>query len=204
MADERNGLLIAFEGIDGAGKTTQVELLVNALQQAGHDVVRSREPTDGPWGEKIKQSAAHGRLPLDEEIEAFIEDRKEHVAQVIAPALASGKTVILDRYFYSTIAYQGARGADVKELTRRNHAIAPIPDVVLLLDIDPAAGLDRVSQLRGDIPNLFEREESLTVARQIFLQLSKDDDRIRVIDGRGSIEEVHRTICDALPASANN
>ena len=108
MQRHDSGTLIAMEGIDGAGKTTQVDLLVEFLRSAGVRVVRSKEPTDGPWGKKIRHSAANGRMTLEQEIEAFVDDRKEHVQNVIAPALNDGQTVVLDRYFYSTIAYQGS------------------------------------------------------------------------------------------------
>src|SRR5947209_1050262 len=132
------GVLIAIEGIDGAGKTTQVNRLAEVLRSVGGlEVVTSKEPTNGRWGQKIRQSAASGRLPLEEELEAFIQDRLEHVAQIIVPSLAADKVVILDRYFYSTIAYQGARGADIAYLDRHMREIAPVPDVVYVLDIDP-------------------------------------------------------------------
>jgi len=98
MADNRRkGILLAFEGVDGAGKTTQVKLLEEALKNAGENVVVSKEPTEGVWGQKIRKSASTGRLPLDEELEAFIEDRKEHIKKLIAPSIEQGKIVILDR-----------------------------------------------------------------------------------------------------------
>ena len=103
------GLLIAFDGIDGASKTTQVALLADFLASKG-ETIRSKEPTDGKWGQIIRNAAANGRLPLEEELRVLIEDRKEHVRDLILPALSKGKAVILDRYFYSTIAYQGSRG----------------------------------------------------------------------------------------------
>src|SRR5260370_25230495 len=104
VPDLRNrSILIAIEGIDGAGKTTQVERLAQALRVVGQELVISKEPTNGRWGKKIRESAANGRLPLKEELKAFINDRTEHVRNVIQPALDTGKIVILDRYFYSTI-----------------------------------------------------------------------------------------------------
>jgi dTMP kinase len=116
MAAAKEGILLAVDGIDGAGKTTQVKLLADALRAAGENVLASKEPTDGQWGRRLRQSAQNGRLSLEDELHAFIEDRKEHVATTILPALAAGSVVLLDRYFYSTIAYQGARGADVATL----------------------------------------------------------------------------------------
>src|SRR4051794_4247303 len=103
------GILIAVEGIDGAGKTTQVTRLCAALADVGETVVRSKEPTNGPHGRRLRESAQTGRMNADEELQTFIADRREHVETVIRPALERGETVILDRYFYSTVAYQGVR-----------------------------------------------------------------------------------------------
>lgn len=107
------GKLIAFEGIDGTGKSTQLKLLATFLRQRGQLVLETKEPTDGPVGQQIR-ALFHNRksLSLDEELELFIEDRRMHVLQHILPALEQGAFVLTDRYYYSTAAYQGARGAD--------------------------------------------------------------------------------------------
>ncbi len=128
------GLLIAIEGIDGAGKSTLARRLATTLEAAGARVVLSKEPTNGPWGTQLRQSAATGRLSADEEAELLIRDRHEHVDTLIAPALARGDIVILDRYFPSMLAYQGAAGLPLDDLLERN-AFAPRPDVLLLLDL---------------------------------------------------------------------
>src|SRR5262245_42547095 len=94
------GILIVVEGIDGAGKSTQVRRIAEALRAVGETVVQSREPTDGPWGRKIRESAVSGRMSLADELHAFVEDRREHVAGVIRPALDRGEIVVLDRYYY--------------------------------------------------------------------------------------------------------
>lgn len=187
------GVLVAFEGIDGAGKTTQVARLAEALRAAGEEVVTSKEPTNGPWGRKIRESAATGRLPLEEELEAFIQDRIEHVAHTILPALQEGKIVLLDRYFYSTIAYQGARGADPEELDRKMRAIAPTPDVVYVLDLEPRTALARI-QTRDGAPNEFEKVESLEQVRSVFKRLEEKHREIFEIDGSDDAETVHRQI----------
>ena len=189
-------MLIAIEGIDGAGKTTQVSLLAQAFETIGEEPVATKEPTDGPWGRKIRESAENGRLSLEEELEAFIQDRAEHVKQVIEPALNAGSIVILDRYFYSTIAYQGARGADAAAIKSRMESLFPLPDIVFLLDIDPADGLQRISELRKDKPNEFENVESLAKARAIFNSL--DDERITKLDGSLAPETIHRGIVAGL------
>ena len=188
------GILIAVEGIDGAGKTTQVQLLAEALRSAGEGVTVSKEPTDGHWGRKIKESASNGRLPIEEELHILTEDRKQHVQEVIRPALKEGDIVILDRYFYSTLAYQGARGVDVEEIDKQMRDFAPIPDMVLLLDVEPRKGIFRISEDRGETPNHFEGAEDLSKVRELFNRLSRVKDEIWKIDGSLSIEEVHATI----------
>jgi dTMP kinase len=189
-----NGMLIVIEGIDGAGKTTQVEALQRAFLTAGEVPVVSKEPTDGPWGLKIKQSATSGRMPLDEELQAFIQDRTEHVRTLILPALSEGRIVILDRYFYSTIAYQGSRGADFLKIESEMKARFPIPDVVFVLDIDPTISIHRIHHSRRDTPNEFEQYEGLRKAREIFANLSGD--HVRILDGTLSIPVLHANILD--------
>lgn len=192
------GRLIAVEGIDGAGKSTQIERLARALRDSGVDVVCSKEPTDGAWGKKLRESALTGRMSLDEELEYFIQDRRQHVRELIGPALAAGDTVLLDRYFYSTIAYQGARGADVAALTEQMVAEFPLPEIVFLIDVSPEVGLHRVAQSRGDVPNEFERAESLRDVREVFLSLEQARPEVERIDGRPSEDAVFGEIMKRL------
>jgi dTMP kinase len=166
------GFLLVLEGIDGMGKSTVARRLVDHCNELGRPAIFSREPTDGPWGRKLRESARTGRLDLAEELELFLADRAEHVTQVIQPALDAGKVVILDRYYLSTAAYQGARGADPEKILEQNEKFAPPPDLVLLLDADPAAGLARV-QRRGDVPDEFEHANALAEVRRIFLAIAR-------------------------------
>jgi dTMP kinase len=198
MQRHDTGVLIAIEGIDGAGKTTQVARLVDHFKANGVTPIQSKEPTDGSWGRKIRQSAQHGRMSPAEEIEAFTEDRKEHVRNLIGPALESGRVVILDRYFYSTIAYQGAHGGDVRVLDAAMHEIAPEPDIVFLLDVSPEIGLARITRERGDKPNAFESAENLRAVRSEFQKLAQRNGNICVIDGMASADDVHRQIVQRL------
>jgi dTMP kinase len=193
------GIFIAVEGIDGAGKTTQVELLGRALRDAGETVVLSKEPTDGPWGRKVRESAKTGRLSLAEELEAFTEDRKQHVAELIVPAIEAGKVVILDRYYFSTIAYQGSRGLAVEELTQAMRAIAPLPDLTLLIDADPQVSLHRIRNHREEIPNHFEQHDALSAVRAIFKTLASDPkNQIVEINGMLPLDAVYREIANVL------
>ena len=167
----RQGLFIVFEGLDGAGKTTQVRLLVERLRQCGYEVVSLKEPTAGPWGQKIRALAHHGRqdVALETELAWFLEDRRQDVAENITPALARGHIVVLDRYYFSTIAYQGARGANPDMIRQLNEAFAPPPDLLFLLEITPAQGLQRVQQQR--VPDEFEQLEYLQQVAAFFAQM---------------------------------
>jgi dTMP kinase len=139
------GFLLALEGIDGSGKSTAAEGIVSALRGEGRTVVATREPTEGEWGRRIREMAASGRtVSPSEELRWFVEDRREHVAQVIAPGLAAGSVVVTDRYFLSSVAYQGARGLDWRGILQESEEQFPIPDLALLFRIDPAAGLERI------------------------------------------------------------
>jgi dTMP kinase len=159
-----HGKLIVFEGIDGAGKTT-LSLLIRDMLQSHVDVVLEYEPTAGPHGRRLRESARAVRLPLADEIDLFIADRREHVEQVIAPALARGAFVLLDRYVWSTVAYQGARGADPNELLARNSEF-PEADLTILLDLNPSVTTGRRSR-----PDVFEQIEYLESVRRTYLRL---------------------------------
>ncbi len=161
------GKLIAFEGIDGAGKSSQARALAQALESAGFSVLLSREPTDGPWGRKLRQSALHQRLSPEEELEAFLADRRQHVEELIAPGLAAGKIILVDRYYFSTVAYQGIRGLNPQQLLEENESFAPAPDLLILLELEAAEGLRRIHG-RGDVSDLFEREQDLREVAKIF------------------------------------
>ena len=166
------GFLLVLEGIDGTGKSTQAQLIEEALTARHFTVLRTKEPTTGKWGQLLRDSAVTGRLSIEEEVETFIKDRREHVTEKIMPALRAGQIVIVDRYYFSTAAYQGARGLDPQELIRRNEEFAPEPDLLVLLDLEVTGGLERI-QTRGDRANLFEQTSALQRAREIFLSLRK-------------------------------
>lgn len=190
------GTFIVIEGIDGTGKSTQARQLAEWFLAQGREVVVSREPTDGPWGRKLRESAATGRLSPQDELDYFLKDRAQHVAELIAPALASGKVVILDRYYFSSMAYQGCRGFDPAEIRRLNEAIAPPPDLLLILDLEVDAALGRIGT-RGDTANEFEKRDSLQRCREIFLSL-KDEPFVRVIPSDCEIDEVASRIREVV------
>ncbi len=190
------GTFIVLDGIDGTGKSTQARRLGDWFISQGREVVISWEPTDGPWGAKLRASASSGRLSPEDELQYFLNDRRQHVEELIVPSLAVGKVVILDRYYFSTMAYQGARGLDPAEIRILNEQFAPVPDLLLILDLDVDAALGRI-RARGDIANEFEKRESLERCREIFLSL-KDEPFARIIDSSGSLDEVEARIRQAM------
>jgi dTMP kinase len=192
----RPGLFIVIEGIDGTGKSTQARRLAEWFTSQGREVVLSHEPTAGHWGQKIRATATSGRLSLAEELEYFLNDRREHVRDLIAPSLAAGKVVILDRYYFSTMAYQGVRGGDPLAIRQANEAFAPVPDLLILLDLDVDAALQRIGS-RGDAANEFEHRDALVRCREIFLSL-RDEPFARVISSSGSLDEVTAQIQEAV------
>jgi dTMP kinase len=185
------GTLIAIEGIDGSGKTTQAALLKDWALGLGFEVVATKEPTAGPWGSRIRNSKFTSRMSADEELDCFVRDRREHVEELLAPSLERGAVVIVDRYYFSTAAYQGARGLEPAAVLALNQAFAPRPDIVLLLDLAPEEGLQRVSE-RGAGRDLFESVEELTKARAIFLSL--EEPRIVKLDATLGVVDLHARI----------
>jgi dTMP kinase len=194
----KRGLLIAIEGIDGAGKTTQTSLLLDRLKKNGYLAVALHEPTDGKWGQKIRELAKSGRhnVTPEEELDFFYQDRIEDVELNIKPALAGNKIVIMDRYYFSSIAYQGIRGLDVNKIEEMNQKIAPKPDILIILDIKPAVSLQRIRRNRDNGPNEFEKTKHLEQSRDIFLKQFSNRAYTRIIEGNGrrSPEEVSRNI----------
>ncbi len=186
------GALIVIEGIDGAGKSTQHARLAARLLAEGYAVTASREPTGGPHGRRIREIARAGRqaTSAEEEVRLFLDDRREHVAQVIAPALAAGQVVLLDRYYLSTIAYQGALGIDPGFIQQANESFAPPPDLALILMLPVAEALARIRAGRaGGLDVAFERADYLERVASIFRSMpARLDPRVtetRIVDASG-------------------
>jgi len=188
----RRGKLIVFEGTDGCGKSTQVQLLHQELQTRNIDAIATREPTDGAFGRKIRELYRNrGNYDPDEELELFLADRREHVAEVITPAIEAGKIVICDRYFLSTAAYQGARGCDPEKILALN-SFAPPPDLALIFHVPLTVGLARIVEGRGEELNDFEQIQNLTKVAQIFASLQLP--YISRIDASGDIAQVKQQV----------
>ena len=194
------GLLIVFEGIDGAGKSTHLRRLAHWLDVQGLDHVAQREPTDGPHGQRLRALAAKGRDAIcpEEECRLFLLDRRDDVEHNIRPALEAGRIVLLDRYYFSTMAYQGALGLDVWRILRQNESFAPQPDLVLYLDANPEVALNRIRKGRDEGPNLFEKGEYLAQVRALFQSFQFPF--WRTIDSDAAPDQVFAAIASAARA----
>jgi dTMP kinase len=187
-------VLLALEGIDGSGKTTQAYLLAEALRQRGWKVVLTQEPSTGPAGERLRRYLAGPARHLTpaEELAWFIDDRREHVEQIIRPALAAGQVVITDRYYYSSVAYQGALGLDPAHILAANEAFAPRPDVVVILTLSPDLALTRLSQNPARQRQVSEGQDYLKQVAAIYMSLSGP--HINKVDAANPPEVVHAAL----------
>lgn len=188
----KQGILIVFEGIDGSGKTTQALVLLDKLRSRSVEAAYFREPSDSRWGREIKRKASKtGSLKPEEELALFQKDRKSNVEKNLKPALDQRKAVILDRYYFSTMAYQGARGIDPEKIRRMNEAFASRPELVFILDVEAFCGLGRIKD-RKDKDLLFEQEDYLVKVRELFRSFKGEN--IHHIPASGSIEEISTRI----------
>jgi len=180
-------VLVNLEGIDGCGKSTQSKLLLEKLEGEGEKVIILKEPTKRPHGQKLWDVLHGKRKATNEEIlELFVLDRKQHVEEKIQPALDDGTVILMDRYYYSSMAYQVAGGIDVEEI-REKHAFAPKPDIVLIFDLPVSIALERVKG-HSDADE-FEKEEHLEKVRVAYLDL-ENDPLVRIVDATRTPEGI--------------
>ncbi len=192
------GSFLVFEGLDGSGKSTQLARLAERLRADGADVLTTGEPWEGSaWGARIRAMARGGEaLPPAEELRWFVEQRRDHVRERIAPALAAGRTVLCDRYYLSTVAYQGARGLDAEAILVESEAEFPLPDLVLLLELDPAEGLRRAGGRSGPAEPVFERRDFQERVARVFARIQRD--YVERIPASGDPDAVHAAVLEAL------
>ncbi|THH37435.1 dTMP kinase [Aliishimia ponticola] len=198
-------MFISFEGIDGSGKSTQAWRLAEMLRARGHDVVLTREPGGSPGAEEIRALVLQGdpgRWSAETELLLFTAARRDHMERTIQPALAAGKIVICDRFADSTRMYQGLSRGDLRPLVDLLHdrMIGREPDMTVLIDMDPAAGLARALS-RADPDNRFEAfgQSLQDQMRAGFLALAQEfPDRFRVIDGNRDIDAVAQDVSAAV------
>jgi len=196
-----DGLFLAFEGGDGAGKSTQVALLRDAFEAAGRTVLVTRQPGGTPLGREIRDLVLHGdHVSPRAEALLFAADKAHHVDQVIAPALAAGDVVFTDRYTDSSVAYQGAgRDLGAQEIHDLNMWAVDdlVPDLTVVVDVSAAEGRRR----RGDVHDRLEAEEDAfhDAIRAHYLAMAQGNpQRYLVVDGTLSPEEIHAQVLERL------
>lgn len=204
------GFFITFEGIEGCGKSTQLDLLKRHLEGKGRSVLTVREPGGTLLGEKVRTILLNSaEEPIDPWAELFLYEacRAQLAANVIKPALDAGKVVISDRFFDSTLAYQGyGRGLDKGAIEELNRLASGglTPGLTLVIDCDPEVGLkralSRIASVKGLKEDRFEMEdiEFHKKVREGYLRTAEKNERIKVLDGSGEISTVHRRICDII------
>jgi len=194
------GCFIAFEGGEGAGKSTQAILLGDWLSAQGYDVVQTHEPGDTAIGQQVRQivlDPATGEMSHRTEALLYAADKAEHVDSVVLPALEHGAVVITDRYVDSALAYQGAgRGLDEGLERVMRWATADLrPHVTVLLDVPPSAGMAR---FEGRDRIEAEGVEFHEKVRQMFLSIARAADHYLVVDARAPIDEIAQQIRQAV------
>ena len=192
------GLFITFEGADGCGKTTQIKMLKDYLENSGYDVVLTREPGAKGLGEKVREILLNYDGEVSDRCESFLflADRAQNIDTIVNPAVKAGKIVLCDRHIDSTAAYQGyGRGLDLERINMLNKLAADgkMPDLTLVFDIDVETSMQRVGKNK-------DRMESAGVefhnkVRNGYLEIAKlNPERVKVIDGRETIEKVFENV----------
>ncbi len=198
----RRGLFITFEGVEGAGKSTQIRRLAASLQGDGAPVLVTREPGGTPISERIREvllERKHHKMVSTTELLLYAAARSQHVAECIAPALANGQIVISDRFGDATTAYQGhGRGLDLELIHRLNRVATGglTPDLTIVLDVPVKVGLERARQRRRSMDRL--EMEDLAFHQRVregYLAIAKDEPhRVVVINARQNPKRVHEEI----------
>ncbi|MCF8010148.1 MAG: dTMP kinase [Clostridiales bacterium] len=195
-----------MEGIDGAGKSTQIKMLAEQLLKRGYEVLITKEPGGTPVGEQVRDillNPCNKNMSYETEVLLYTADRAQHVQEKILPAVHEGKVVICDRFFDSTLAYQGGgRGIDTQYIYDLNKfALTDVyPDMVFILDVSPEVGMERSSSRQTYIDRL--ENENLNFyrrVREVYLQLAeKSPGNHCIIDGEMELEEINEEILKRL------
>lgn len=194
----KKGLFITFEGADGCGKTTQLNLLAEYLKEKGFDVVITREPGSKGLGERIREILLNYEGDVSSNCEAFLflADRAQHIDMLVKPAIDAGKIVLCDRHTDSTVAYQGyGRGVDLERIKLLNSLATGgvVPDLTFVFDIDVETSMSRVGQNK-------DRMESAGIdfhekVRKGYLEIAKSEpERVKVINSKDSIENIFEQV----------
>lgn len=198
----QKGLFITFEGADGCGKTTQLNLLKDYLTKKHFDVVLTREPGGKGLGEKIREILLNYDGEVSNRCESFLflADRAQNVDVIVNPAIKQGKIVLCDRHTDSSVAYQGyGRGLDIEQIKALNNLATggKQPDLTLVFDVDIETSMKRVGNQKDRMES--SGIEFFNRVRNGYLELAKQEpDRIKVIDSTKSIEDVHKQVLDVI------
>lgn len=202
------GLFITFEGADGCGKTTQMELLAEYLKNNEKDVLLTREPGSKGLGEKVREILLNYEGPVSDRCESFLflADRAQNIDIIVNPAVSQGKIVLCDRHIDSTVAYQGyGRGLDIERINKLNDIATngKKPDLTFVFDIDVETSMKRVGKEK-------DRMESAGIdfhnrVRKGYLELAKQEpQRIKVLDATKSIKEIHNNVIEIINEKLKN
>ena len=173
---------------------------MNKFEENNEKTIILKEPTNGKHGKKLWEMLS-GKIEATTEqiLDLFVMDRKEHVKEKINPALNEGKIVLMDRYYYSTMAYQAAAGIDINRI-RKDNEFAPKPDIVLIFDLPADLAMKRV---RGhSVADVFEKEEHLEKVREAYLNL-KSDPLVRIIDSTRTPEQIFEEVWELVSEVKN-
>lgn len=201
------GLFITFEGADGCGKSTQMELLAKYLQEKGHEVVLTREPGAKGLGEKIRELLLNYNGEVSDRCESFLflADRAQNIDIIVKPAIAEGKIILSDRHTDSSVAYQGyGRGLDIERINMLNNLATNglKPDLTFVFDIDVETSMERVGKEKDRMESA--GKDFHNRVRNGYLELAKQNpERIKVIDATQSIEEIHKKVIEIFLSKFN-
>ncbi len=198
----QEGLFITFEGPDGCGKTTQMNLLAQYFEKKGKKVVLTREPGGKGLGEKVREILLNYDGEVSDRCESFLflADRAQNIDIIVKPAVKQGEIVLCDRHIDSTVAYQGyGRGLDINEINMLNNLATggKKPDLTLVFDVDVETSMKRVGKEK-------DRMESAGIefhnrVRNGYLELAtQEPDRIKVLDATKTIEEIHKKVIEII------
>lgn len=204
----KKGLFITFEGADGCGKTTQLNLLKEYLEKNGYDVLVTREPGGKGLGEKFREILLNYDGVVSERCESFLflADRAQNIDTIVKPAIDAGKIVLCDRHIDSSVAYQGyGRGLDIEKIKQLNTLATGglLPDLTLVFDIDIETSMKRVGKEKDRMESA--GNEFFNRVRNGYLELAKQEPkRIKVVNSTASIEEIHEQVVKIMKDLQNS
>ena len=198
----QKGLFITFEGADGCGKTTQLNLLKDYLTAKGYAVILTREPGGKGLGEKIREILLNydGKVADRCESFLFLADRAQNIETIVKPAIESGKIVLCDRHTDSSVAYQGyGRGLDIEQIKMLNNLATggKQPDLTLVFDVDIETSMQRVGNKKDRMES--SGKEFFNRVRNGYLEMAKQEpERLKIVDSTKSIDEVHKRVIEII------